>query len=136
MAVTPSHLGAGLNGVMDEALLSNLFTVRSAAGETTLTPTPQRDPGPWHSSSPGPGGKTSSYELTWLGVPVIQLPEDMVMVQELIWKVRPDIVETGVAHSGALALYASMLDLLGRRTCSGSTSRSGSTMAWPSRATL
>jgi cephalosporin hydroxylase len=56
-----------------------------------------------------------SYEVTWLGVPIIQLPEDMVVMQELIWKVRPDvIVESGVAHGGALMLYASILELLGR----------------------
>jgi cephalosporin hydroxylase len=56
-----------------------------------------------------------SYEVTWLGIPIIQLPEDMVMIQELIWKVRPDvIVESGVAHGGALVLYASIMELLGR----------------------
>jgi len=56
-----------------------------------------------------------SYEVTWLGIPIIQLPEDIVMVQELIWKVRPEVViETGVAHGGGLILYASILELLGR----------------------
>lgn len=56
-----------------------------------------------------------SYEVTWLGIPIIQLPEDMVVMQELIWKVRPDvIVESGVAHGGALVLYASIMELLGR----------------------
>lgn len=56
-----------------------------------------------------------SYEPTWLGIPIIQTPEDMVMMQELIWKVRPDvIVECGVAHGGALVLYASILELLGK----------------------
>ena len=56
-----------------------------------------------------------SYEVTWLGIPIIQLPEDILMVQELIWKNRPDvIVESGVAHGGALVLYASLLELLGR----------------------
>lgn len=56
-----------------------------------------------------------SYEPTWLGIPIIQTPEDMVMMQELIWKVRPDIViECGVAHGGALVMYASILDLLGK----------------------
>jgi cephalosporin hydroxylase len=55
-----------------------------------------------------------SYELTWLGIPIIQTPEDMAMMQELIWKVRPDVViECGVAHGGALVLYASILELLG-----------------------
>jgi cephalosporin hydroxylase len=56
-----------------------------------------------------------SYEVTWLGIPIIQLPEDILMVQELIWKVRPEVViESGVAHGGALILYASLLELLGR----------------------
>ena len=58
-----------------------------------------------------------SYEVTWLGIPIIQLPEDMVVMQELLWKVRPDvIVESGIAHGGALILYASILELLGRGT--------------------
>jgi cephalosporin hydroxylase len=56
-----------------------------------------------------------SYEVTWLGIPIIQLPEDIVMMQELLWKVRPTVVvESGVAHGGALVLYASILQLLGR----------------------
>ena len=56
-----------------------------------------------------------SYEVTWLGIPIIQLPEDILMIQELIWKVRPEvIIESGVAHGGALILYASLLQLLGR----------------------
>lgn len=56
-----------------------------------------------------------SYEVTWLGIPIIQLPEDILVVQELVWKNRPDvIVESGVAHGGALILYASLMELLGR----------------------
>ena len=56
-----------------------------------------------------------SYEVTWMGVPIIQIPEDILMVQELIWKLRPDVVvESGVAHGGALILYASLLELIGR----------------------
>lgn len=56
-----------------------------------------------------------SYEVTWMGIPIIQLPEDILMVQELVWKLRPDVVvESGVAHGGALVLYASLLELLGR----------------------
>src|SRR5664279_4923652 len=56
-----------------------------------------------------------SYEVSWLGIPIIQLPEDILVVQELVWKNRPDvIVESGVAHGGALILYASLLELLGR----------------------
>jgi cephalosporin hydroxylase len=56
-----------------------------------------------------------SYEVAWLGIPIIQLPEDILMVQELVWKQRPDVIlESGVAHGGALVLYASLLELLGR----------------------
>ena len=56
-----------------------------------------------------------SYEPTWLGIPIIQTPEDIVMMQELLWKVRPDVViECGVAHGGAVVLYASILELLGK----------------------
>ncbi|HEB71917.1 MAG TPA: hydroxylase [Nitrospirae bacterium] len=55
------------------------------------------------------------YEPTWLGIPIIQYPNDIVMMQELIWKLRPDvIVETGVAHGGAAILYASILELIGK----------------------
>ena len=55
------------------------------------------------------------YEPTWLGVPIIQYPSDMVMLQELIWKLRPDvIIETGVAHGGSAVFYASILELLGK----------------------
>lgn len=53
------------------------------------------------------------YNFDWLGRPIIQYPEDMVAVQELIWKTRPTlIVETGIAHGGSLILSASMLALL------------------------
>jgi cephalosporin hydroxylase len=55
-----------------------------------------------------------SYNFTWYGRPIIQIPEDIVMMQELILQVKPDlIVETGVAHGGSLMLSASMLELLG-----------------------
>ncbi len=56
-----------------------------------------------------------SYEITWLGIPVIQLPEDIVLMQEVIFNVKPDIIiESGIAHGGSLILYASLLELLGR----------------------
>lgn len=55
------------------------------------------------------------YEPTWLGRPVIQFPTDIVAIQELIWKLQPDvIVETGVAHGGSLVLSASILELIGK----------------------
>lgn len=54
-----------------------------------------------------------SYNFTWLSRPIIQYPQDMVAMQELIWKTRPDlIVETGIAHGGSLVMSASMLALL------------------------
>jgi cephalosporin hydroxylase len=56
-----------------------------------------------------------SYSFTWLGRPVIQLPEDLIRVQEVVCAVRPTvIVETGVAHGGSLIFYASLLKLLGQ----------------------
>lgn len=55
-----------------------------------------------------------SYNFTWMGRPVIQLPQDMMAMQEVVWKTRPDlIIETGVAHGGSLIFYASLLQLLG-----------------------
>lgn len=54
------------------------------------------------------------YSFTWMGRPVIQLPEDMVRLQEVIWTLRPDvIVETGVAHGGSLIFYASLFEAMG-----------------------
>jgi cephalosporin hydroxylase len=54
------------------------------------------------------------YGFTWLGRPVIQLPEDLVRMQELVWRVRPDvIVETGIAHGGSLVFYASLFAAIG-----------------------
>lgn len=53
------------------------------------------------------------YNFDWMGRPIIQYPQDMVAIQEIIWKVRPTlIIETGVAHGGSLILSASMLALL------------------------
>jgi cephalosporin hydroxylase len=55
-----------------------------------------------------------AYTFSWFGRPVIQLPEDMVRAQEVLWRVRPTVVvETGVAHGGSLVFYASLLRLLG-----------------------
>lgn len=54
-----------------------------------------------------------SYNYFWLGRPIIQYPQDIVAMQELIWKIKPDlIIETGIAHGGSLILSASMLALL------------------------
>ena len=55
-----------------------------------------------------------SYNFSWLGRPIIQFPQDMVAMQEIIWEVKPDlIVEMGIAHGGSIIFYASMLELLG-----------------------
>lgn len=54
-----------------------------------------------------------SYHFDWLGRPIIQFPQDMVAMQELIWLTKPDlIIETGIAHGGSLIFSASMLALL------------------------
>lgn len=54
-----------------------------------------------------------SYNFSWLGRPIIQVPQDMIALQELVWRVKPDlIIETGIAHGGSLILSASLLALL------------------------
>ncbi|MDH4120884.1 MAG: cephalosporin hydroxylase family protein [Deltaproteobacteria bacterium] len=54
-----------------------------------------------------------SYNFSWLGRPIIQYPQDMVAMEELIWSIQPDLViETGIAHGGSLIMSASMLALL------------------------
>ena len=55
-----------------------------------------------------------TYHFSWLGRPIIQLPQDILAMQEIIWQVRPDlIIETGIAQGGSLVFYASMLELIG-----------------------
>ena len=55
-----------------------------------------------------------SYNFSWMGRPIIQFPQDMIAMQEIIWQVKPDlIIETGIAHGGSLVFSASMLELLG-----------------------
>ena len=54
------------------------------------------------------------YTFSWLGFPILQIPEDMVRIQETIFRVKPDvIVETGVAHGGSLIYYASLCKIMG-----------------------
>jgi len=56
-----------------------------------------------------------TYTFTWAGRPIIQMPEDLLRVQEVIWTLKPDvIIETGVAHGGSLVFYAGLLELIGR----------------------
>ena len=53
-----------------------------------------------------------SYHFSWLGRPIIQYPQDIIAMQELIYTVQPDLIlETGIAHGGSLILYASLLEL-------------------------
>jgi len=54
-----------------------------------------------------------SYNFSWLGRPIIQYPQDIVVMQEIIWRVQPDlIIETGIAHGGSLIFSASILELM------------------------
>jgi len=55
------------------------------------------------------------YGFTWMGRPIIQLPEDIIRMQEVIWRLQPDvIIETGVAHGGSLVFYASLFAAIGK----------------------
>jgi cephalosporin hydroxylase len=59
-----------------------------------------------------------SYNFSWLGRPIIQYPQDIVVMQEILWQVKPDlIIETGIAHGGSLIFYASLLELIS--SCGG-----------------
>jgi cephalosporin hydroxylase len=55
-----------------------------------------------------------SYNFHWMGRPIIQYPQDMIAMQEILWQVQPDlIIETGIAHGGSLIYYASLCELIG-----------------------
>src|ERR1700750_884264 len=55
-----------------------------------------------------------SYNFSWMGRPIIQYPQDMIAMQEVIWEVKPDlIIETGIAHGGSILFYSSLLELIG-----------------------
>lgn len=61
-----------------------------------------------------------SYNFDWMGLPIIQYPQDIVAMQELVWSIKPDlIIETGVARGGSAIFYASMLEL--NALCGGPT---------------
>lgn len=56
-----------------------------------------------------------SYNFSWMGRPIIQYPQDMIAMQEILWELKPDlIIETGVAHGGSLIYYASLMELMGK----------------------
>jgi len=56
------------------------------------------------------------YNFEWMGLPIIQFPDDLVALQEIIWRTQPNvIIETGLAHGGSAAFYGSMLSMLSRR---------------------
>jgi cephalosporin hydroxylase len=56
-----------------------------------------------------------SYHFDWLGIPIIQYPQDIAAMQELVWRIKPDlIIETGVARGGSLIFYSSLLQLVGK----------------------
>lgn len=61
-----------------------------------------------------------AYQWTWAGLPIIQMPQDVLAVQQIMWQCRPSVViETGVAWGGSIALYASLMDLYGGRLVVG-----------------
>lgn len=56
-----------------------------------------------------------SYHFTWLGRPIFQFPQDLIAVQELIWKIKPElIIEAGIARGGSIIFSASMLEMIGK----------------------
>lgn len=55
-----------------------------------------------------------AYNFSWMGRPIIQFPQDMMAMQEILWALKPDLViEAGVAHGGSIIYYASLLELIG-----------------------
>jgi len=55
------------------------------------------------------------YNWTWMDLPIIQMPEDIVLTQELLWKLKPDyVIELGIAWGGSLAMYAAFMELVGK----------------------
>jgi len=56
-----------------------------------------------------------SYNFSWMGRPIIQYPQDILAMQEIIWDIKPDlIIETGIAHGGSIIYYASLMELIGK----------------------
>lgn len=90
---------------------------RTAGNETQSAPLWSRDAFEWVSREWVRLGWNQKYQYTfsWMGRPVIQLPEDMIRIQEVLHHVQPDvIIETGVAHGGSLVFYASLCKAMGK----------------------
>lgn len=97
-------------------LEAGTVTVTDAVGSSRTHPLGSRDGFDAVSSAWLRAGWDAKYvySFTWMGRPLIQLPEDVLRLQEVIWDVEPDVVlETGVAHGGALVFYASLLHAMG-----------------------
>lgn len=93
-------------GPIDDFRLRNQKLIAAGAADRQLAEMTRR----WFSAA---NSYEYSYHFAWLSRPIIQYPQDIVAMQELIWQVKPDlIVETGIAHGGSLIMSASMLALL------------------------
>lgn len=93
---------------MSHSSFDTEITQRLAA-QATATPLLAAAKSFMHAATPA----QYSYNFKWLGRPIIQYPQDVVTMQELIWSVKPDlIIETGIAHGGSLVFSASMLAML------------------------
>lgn len=98
-------------------LVGDQVIVEAGLGETTTHPLNSREAFEAISAAWVRSGWAAKYvyTFTWLGRPMIQLPDDMIRLQEVIYSLRPDvIVETGVAHGGALMFYASLCKTMDR----------------------
>lgn len=96
------------NEQLDPVRQQNITTMGAATDLKSLTQT-------WQLEA---AKQNYIYNFSWLGRPIIQLPQDVFAMQELIWSIQPDlIIETGIAHGGSLIFSASMLEL--NAACSG-----------------
>jgi len=92
-------------------------TIASYGSDTELTTLTNL----WRASSMK---KRYVYNFDWMGRPIIQYPQDMVAMQEILWRVKPDlVVETGIAHGGSIVFYASILELIGHGSVLGIDAR-------------
>lgn len=85
----------------------NRAAIKSMVADTALRDTTQE----WFNKS---YRHEYSYHFKWMGLPIIQYPQDVVALQELVWELQPDaIVETGIARGGSLILYSSLFEMMG-----------------------